>query len=265
MLGFTPMNSSLPLTMNTAVAPRFALLACSVFEREIELYARGANHIAETRFFEMGLHDRPALLRATLQQHLDAVDARTDIEAVVLAYGLCGRGTAELRPLHHKLVIPRAHDCITVFLGSKEVYAERQRRCPTCYYYTPGWNRGRRVPGPEQVAARRAEYAQKFEPDEVEFLLETERGQWALHDTATYLDLGTADAEAEAVYAQQCAGWLGWKFERLRGDATLLRDLLWGNWDPERFQIVEPGQRLNHAPDDRILCAEPAEGYTVSR
>lgn len=264
MLALIPMNSSPETITTAAVAPRFALLACSVFEREIELHGRGASHIAETRFFEMGLHDRPAQLRATLQQNLDAVDARTDIEAVVLAYGLCGRGTAGLRPLRHKLVIPRAHDCITVFLGSKEAYAERQRCCPTCYYYTPGWNRGRRVPGPEQVAARRAEYAQKFAPEEVEFLLETERCQFALNDTATYLDLGTEDAEAEAAYAKQCAGWLGWKFERLPGDPSLLLDLLWGKWDAERFQIVEPGKRLNHAPDETILRAEPAEDQPVS-
>ena len=65
--------------------PGIALLACSVFEREIALHARGANHVAEVRFFEMGLHDRPDELRVTLQQNLEAVDARTDIEAVVLA------------------------------------------------------------------------------------------------------------------------------------------------------------------------------------
>jgi len=257
MLGFLDMSSLPSSVANATVAPRIALLACSVLEREIELHARGAQHLVEQRFFEMGLHDHPDQLRATLQQNLDAVDARTDIEAVVLAYGLCGRGTAGLRPLRHRLVILRAHDCIAVFMGSKEAYAEHQRRCPTSYYYTPGWNRGRRVPGPEQLAARRAELAKKFEPDDVEFLLESDRAQWAMHDTATYLELGTDDAEAEAAYAQRCAAWLGWKFERLRGDATLLRDLLWGNWDTERFQMVEAGQRLEHSPDEKILRAEP--------
>ena len=157
-----------------------ALLACRCLSRRSRSMDAGRDHIAETRFFEMGLHDRPDQLRATLQENLDAVDARTDIEAVVLAYGLCGRGTAGLRPLRHKLVIPRAHDCITVFMGSKEAYAEHQRRCPTCYYYTPGWNRGRRVPGPEKLEALRAELAAKFEPEDVEFLIETEREQWAL-------------------------------------------------------------------------------------
>ena len=237
--------------------PRLALLACSVFEREIALLASSTKHIVETRFFEMGLHDRPDNLRATLQAHLAAVDARDDIEATILAYGLCGLGTAGLRPTRHRLVIPRAHDCITIFMGSKEAYAEHQRACPSCYYYTPGWNRGRRVPGPEKLTALRMELARKFDADDVEYLLATEREQWAAHDTATYLDLGTDDAESEADYARRCAESLGWKFERIRGDAKLLRDLLWGNWDNARFQIVEPGQSLGHALDASIMRAQP--------
>ena len=65
------------------------------------LEERGAEHLVETRWFEMGLHDRPDNLRSTLQEALEAVDVRTDIEAIVLAYGLCGRGTTGLRPLRH--------------------------------------------------------------------------------------------------------------------------------------------------------------------
>ncbi len=237
--------------------PKIALLACSVFEREIALLTRNAAHIVETRYFEIGLHDRPDVLRTTLQQQLDEVDARNDIEAVVLAYGLCGRGTAGLRPLRHKLVIPRAHDCIAVFMGSKEDYAEHQRRCPTCYYYTPGWNRARRVPGPDKLASLKTELAKKFDADDVEYLIETEREQWAQHNTATYIDLGTEDAESEADYARRCADWLGWKFERIHGDAALLRDLLCGKWDDARFQIVVPGSQLGHSADEKILRAEP--------
>ena len=241
-------------------APRIALLACSVFEREIAVYGAGADHIIETRFFEMGLHDNPDHLRATLQVALGQLDARTDIEAVALAYGLCGRGTAELHALQHRLVIPRAHDCITVFLGSKERYADHQKACPSCYYYTPGWNRARRVPGPEKIEASREALAGKFDEEDVEYLLETEREQWTMHDTATYLDLGTHDAEPEAEYAKRCADWLGWKFERMKGDPSLLRDLLWGCWDAERFQIIEPGQRLVHSPDERIMRAAADTG-----
>jgi len=247
-----------------APIPRIALLACNVFEREIALHAAGAAHIAETRFFEVGLHDRPDKLRETLQEALDTLDARDDIDAVALAYGLCGCGTAGLQPRRHRFVIPRAHDCIAIFMGSKEFYAEQQQRCPTCYYYTPGWNRERRVPGPERLESLRADLSKQFDEDNVDFLIETEQEQWATHDTAYYVDLGTDDAEMEAGYASRCAKWLGWKFERMHGDPRLLRDLLWGNWDAGRFQIIEPASRLGNSADAAIMRAEPAAEKTTS-
>jgi hypothetical protein len=238
--------------------PHIALLACKVFEREIALLAGNAAHLLETRFYEIALHDRPDTLREKLQGELLALDARDDIDAIVLAYGLCGRGTAGLRAGRHPFVLPRAHDCITVFLGSKEHYAAHQRGCPTCYYYTPGWNQARRVPGPDKIAAMQAEFSAQFDEDDVEFLIESEKSAWAMHDTATYIDLGTADGESEAAYAKQCADSLGWKFERIHGDPTLLRDLLEGRWDDERFQIIRPGEVLGHSPDERILRAATA-------
>jgi hypothetical protein len=252
------MNDNPTPTKSAPDTPRVAVLACSVFDREIALLAAGAKHIAEIRFFEIGLHDHPSVLRTKLQVNLDDLNHGTGIDAVVLCYGLCGRGTVGLSPTRYKLVIPRAHDCITVFLGSKEKYAEHQRQCATCYYYTPGWNRGRRVPGPEALEALRADLSSRFDSDDVEFLVDSTREQWAMHDTASYVDLGTLDSAAEEAYARNCADWLGWRFERLSGDPALLRDLLWCNWDADRFQIIEPGSMLAQAGDESVMRSEPA-------
>ena len=54
--------------MNLQPTPKIALLACSLFEPEIARLMRGAEHFAETRWFEMDLHDRPDQLRAILYQ-----------------------------------------------------------------------------------------------------------------------------------------------------------------------------------------------------
>lgn len=258
------MSHSLPPSA-AGPPPRLALLACQVFEAEIAMLTQGAEHIAELRFFDIGLHDQPDQLRGVLQDNLAAVDARTDITAVVLAYGLCGRGTAGLRAGRHPLVLPRAHDCITLFMGSKEAYAEHQRRCPSCYYYTPGWNRARRVPGPDMFAAMRTELSARFDPEDVDFLIESQREQLALHDTASYLALATPDASREAEYARTCAGWLGWRFEHLPGDPALLRDLLWGRWDAGRYQIIPPGMQLGHAADESILRADAVPRHAPDR
>lgn len=236
--------------------PAIALIACEVFRSEIEMLAGGAEHLVEKRFYEIGLHDRPDEMRAKLQREVSETDRRDDVEAIVLAYGLCGLGTAGLRAGRHPLVIPRAHDCITVFLGSKELYAERQSACPGCYHYTAGWNRARRVPGPDRLEALRRDFSRQFDPEDVEFLLESERAMWQAYDTSTFIDLGTPEAEREAGYAKQCADWLGWKFERIQGDPALLRDLLFGPWDEARYQIIRPGFKLAHSPDDAVMRAE---------
>lgn len=234
-----------------------ALIACEVFRDEIAMLATGTAGLRATRWLEIGLHDRPDVMRGALQAAVDEMDGRDDIGVIVLAYGLCGLGTAGLRAGRHPLVIPRAHDCITVFLGSKDVYAGRQQACPGCHHYTPGWNRARRVPGPERLEMLRGEFGRRFGPDEAAFLLESEREAWAAYDTATFIDLGTSNADAEAGHAERCAEWLGWKFERVRGDPKLLHDLLHGPWDDARFQTVAPGCRLGHSPDDAVMRSEP--------
>jgi len=214
-------------------------------------------HILETRFLEIALHDHPDTLRITLQAEINRLDERNDITAVALAFALCGCGTSGLKAGRHRLVIPRAHDCMTVFMGSKEKFACQQADCPDSYYFTPGWMKANRTPGPGRLEALRAEFSEKFDPDDVEFLLETEKENWAQHGRAVYLDLGTADAGEKAATAEIAAAALGWKFERIPGDPSLLRDLLAGRWDQERFQIIEPGEILAHSPDEKIFRVRP--------
>lgn len=242
--------------MKPTQPPPIALVICDVFEKELALVMQGASHIVEQRIFEIALHDRPEVMRGILQQALTELDQRDDIEAIVLVYGLCGCGTAGLRAVRHQLVIPRAHDCRAVFLGSKEEFARRQEACPGCYYYTPGWNLARRVPGPDRVALLQQSLSEKFDPEDVEFLIESEREMWKSYDTAAFVDMGADTAGTEAAYTRECAQALGWNYEHIQGDPALLRDLLWGPWDDERYQIILPGQQLGHSPDAAILRAE---------
>ncbi len=239
-------------------SPKIGLLACRVFEDEIAQYGEGLSHIMEIRFLEVGLHDRPDNLRKEIQAEIDRFDECDSIDVVVLAYALCGLGTSGLRAGRHPLVIPRGHDCITVFMGGKEKFACQQSACPDSYYYTPGWMKAGRCPGPGRLESLREEFSQKFDPDDVDFLLESEKANWAQYGRAVYLDLGTPGAGEYAAEAGKAAASLGWKFERIAGDPSLLRDLLSGWWDAERFQIILPGGRLEHAPDERIFRS--AEG-----
>ncbi|MDX2185534.1 MAG: DUF1638 domain-containing protein [Opitutaceae bacterium] len=239
-------------------APWLGVISCSVFENEIALLGADAP-IAIHRKLPMGLHDQPGVLRQALQVAIDTVSSVPEVAVVVLVYGLCGRGTHGLRAGRVPLVIPRAHDCVTLFLGSLSAYLERQERCPGCYYYTPGWNRDRRVPGPDRLHQLRRELEGQFDADAIDYLVEVERESWRHHATGCFVELGTADAEAEAAYAHGCARSLGWRFEHVRGDPSLLRDLLHGRWDCDRFIQVNPGEWLAHDAGPQVFSTRQAE------
>lgn len=206
----------------------------------------------------MGLHDHPAGLRGRLADAIAEAEADLRVEAVVLVYGLCGLALVDLKPQRCLLVVPRAHDCITLFLGSKERYAAWMQSQPGTYWYAPGWNRERRVPGPDREAHLRAKYAGKFEPEDIDALVAMDRESFAHHNHAAYVDHGLPGDGDHRRYAEQCADSLGWRFAPQAGDPRLLRDLLHGPWDAERFLVVEPGHRIAFSADTAIVKTVPA-------
>jgi hypothetical protein len=241
-----------------------ALIACRVLEAEIAALTEGSTHIVRREFLEMGLHDQPTGLRSLLAGAIGRAENDPAVQQVVLVYGLCGLALMDLAPHRCPLVVARAHDCITLFLGSKERYAARMRDEPGTYWYSPGWNRAGRVPGPEREAKLRAEYTEKFGAEDAEALMEMERSAFAQHTTAGYTDLGLPGDDESRRYAEQCAKSLGWRFRNHAGDSTLLNDLLHGPWDSERFLVVRPGERIAHTADASIVKAVPA-GAAVPR
>lgn len=244
--------------------PRLALIVCRVLEAEVNQLLPAMRHVVRTQFLDVGLHDRPDFLRAGLVAALARAEDDPQVEAVALVYGVCGMGTIGLTPRRCTLVLPRAHDCLTLFLGSKERYADIMRRSPDLYWYTPGWNRARRVPGPEREATLREEYTAKFGAEDAEALLEMERDSWHQHTRAAFTDLGLPGHDEEKRYAEKCAAWLGWSCIEEPGDASLLRALLAGTWDAARFLVVAPGWQTAFSPDEHVVKTAPAPGPSAA-
>lgn len=243
--------------METTSPSPTAVVACRVLEDEVRRFSAGLPHLVSCEFLEMGLHDRPTTLRELLQGAIDRIEADARIDTIVLVYGVCGMATVGLTARRCRLVLPRAHDCITLFLGSKDRFAALTKADPGRYWYSPGWNRERRVPGPEREAQMRAEYTQKFDAEQAEELLAAERETFAQHASANYVDLGLPGNEADRAYAEKCAQWLGWPCQTHAGDATLLKDLLAGRWDADRFLVVPPRHAIKFNSDDSIVGAAP--------
>ncbi len=232
---------------------RIAVITCAVLHIEIEHFARDMNHIACVEVLEQGLHNEPPKLRIQLQQAIDRVERQADVEAIALGYGLCSRGTEGVSTRRCKLVIARAHDCITHLLGDKDRYARYVARHPGTYWYSPGWNRYHIPPGRERYEKLYQQYVEKYGEDNARFLMEAEQQWFTSYSQATYVEMGIGDTERDMEYTQRCAKWLNWSFDHQRGDPSLLLDLLLGHWDDARFVVLSPGQTIRMTADERIV------------
>jgi len=237
-----------------------AVITCDVLTEEIQHFAKNLPQVKAIHALEQGLHSFPEQLRAKVQEAIDAVEADPEIDAIVLGYGLCSRGVEGCGTERCQFVVARAHDCITLLLGSKERYSEYVKKNPGTYWYSVGWNRAHLIPGPERVEYYRREYVEKYGEENADYLMEMEQ-QWLRDYTrATFIDFGgIGDEEAEATRTKACADWLGWEYDRVQGDTRLLTDLLAGTWDDQRFLVLQPGEKIRYTITDRVMDAEPCK------
>jgi hypothetical protein len=240
--------------------PRVAVIACAVLETEVAHYARGLRHVVRLEILEQGLHNEPDKLRRELQIAIDRIEVETDAEAIVLGYGLCSRGTEGVRTKRCQLVIARAHDCITHLLGSKERYADYVAKKPGTYWYSPGWNRHSLMPGKERYDKLLRQYMEKYGEENAQFLMESEQHWFTTYDNAAYVHLGVGTTDQDLAFTKQCAAWLGWNCDHQQGDPALLRALLAGPWDEERFLVLAPGETFRMTADQRVIEKTPPQG-----
>jgi uncharacterized protein DUF1638 len=237
--------------------PRYEIIACHVLWREICHFAADSPAVLHPTFLQQGLHCTPETLRAALQGAIDAVPEERD--AVLIGYGLCSNGVAGIVARDLPLVVPRAHDCITLLLGSKERYREYFDAHAGTYWYSPGWIDTGTQPGRERYESALARYGEKYGEDNGQYLMEMEQAWFREYSTAAYVDLAFADSARHKEYTRRCAEWLNWDYEELVGDARLLTAMLSGDWPEEDFLIVQPGERIAASFDEGIIKAVPDE------
>ena len=238
---------------------RLKCIGCEVLARIIYLCAAQSPHIVDVALLKRGLHNKPPDLREQLQQAIDSTGQNYD--AVVLAYGLCGQAIAGLEAAQVPLVVPRAHDCITLFLGSRERYERQFENCPGTYWYAQDYIERDDGSGASLAMGSGSEadienvydeYVRKYGQDNADYLMEV-MGAWTTHyQRAVYIDMGVGDGAAVAAQAQAQAARRGWTFETIAGDMVLIRRLLNGDWAND-FLVVPPGQQIRMTYDESII------------
>ncbi len=233
---------------------RLKLIACEVLYREVcAAVARSVNQI-DLEFLPKGLHDHgSSTMRAGLQEAVDRVDGAS-YDAVTLGYARCGNGLAGLVARSVPLVIPRAHDCITLFLGTRERYLDYFQSHPGVYFKTSGWiERGQSLD--QQMSLSYEHLVERYGEENARYLHQELTKHYRQF---TFIEMGIEPDNRFEEQARAEAASRGWEFEKIRGDMGLIQRLADGPWGEHEFLVVPAGSRVVVREDDAILGAEPA-------
>jgi hypothetical protein len=245
---------------------KLKLLACEIFLRELcAAVARSPNRV-DVEFLPKGLHDIGAdKMRDRLQERIDAVTP-SDYERVLLGYGLCNRGITGLRARELPIVVPRAHDCITLFFGGVARHAAYFAERPGAYFLTTGWIERGTAAGelaPQSISSQLGldtDYetlVQRYGEDDAKELW-AELGDM-LHNyrRIAFIEMGVEPDGRFEKMARDQARAKGWEFEKIAGDAAMLGRLVDGPWQDAEFLVVPPGHRIVDRHDGTLMAAAP--------
>lgn len=249
--------------------PRYMLISCEVFYREMCATLARVPHQIDVTFLPKGLHDLGSQgMLARMQAAVDAVPRET-YDAILLGYGLCNNGLAGLTARDTQLVLTRAHDCITLFLGSRQRYTDYFTDHPGVYFKTTGWIERGSVTGElsqlsiqHQTGMDRsyAELVEKYGEDNAQYLWEMLGEHTRNYGQFTYIAMGVGPDEAYAQDVQEEAAERGWAFEQVGGDMGIIERMLNGVWSPDEFLVVPPEWRIvTRIGSDQIVDAVPPD------
>ena len=242
---------------------RLKLLCCEIFFREAcHLLALTKNRV-DVEFLPKALHDMESQdMRRELQAKIDLVPEGT-YDAILMGYALCNNGLAGIRANATPLVVPKAHDCMTLFLGGRERYSKYFVDNPGTYFLTSGWLERSGNDGNEFAIQNKLGMSMKYEElvaqygeDNAQFLQETLLDFTHNYHRFAFIAMGVGPVERFEALAQEKAVEKGFELAKVPGDLSLLSRLVDGPWDASEFLTVPPGRAVKAKYEDDVLTLD---------
>lgn len=210
------------------------LIACRMVEDEVNAAVeRKRADDVQIVWIDRGLHSYPEKLRRHLQEQIDLLEDAgcTDI---MLAYGLCGRGTEGLVTKHARLAIPRYDDCLNFML----VTGKRPCRA-LCHagimYLTHGWSEDQGA-----LLQTHEQYVEKYGKRRGDRIM---HAMFDSYNSVCVIDNGCFEMDPIREYGRECADLLKLAYIEEPGSNIILEKLIGGRYDDDII-VCEPGRPI---------------------
>ena len=246
---------------------RLKLICCEVFYREMCETIAHSPHQVDVEFFPKGLHDIGCTgMQARLQEVIGKVD-EASYDQILMGYGLCNNGILGITARTIPIVVPRAHDCMAVFFGSRKRYEAYFEQHPGTYFLTTGWiERGTAEGELSQLSISHAHgmdltYQQMVEmygEENARYLFDTLGDQTKHYHRLTFLKMGIEPNGSFEQRARERAAEKNLEFHQEDGNLRLIRALVNGPWNDDEFLVVPPGYKIAVRYDENVIGIEKA-------
>jgi len=222
-------------------------------------------HIIDLEFLPMLAHDNPKVLRDELQMIINKSTSQNSYDKLVLGDGLCGNVTAGLS-CDIPMVIPRIHDCCTMFMGSKEKYLQEfadklsMRWCTNGYYERCYARNGMQDYFASDDYKRSAEYlklVEEYDEDNAQYIWETMHPPIEM-DEAAYIEIDGYEYNNTRDLYEKHLKEIGCDIRILKGDTSFFEKLVNGPWAEDIFLEVLPGEQI-------VPVYDLAQVFTVAK
>lgn len=205
---------------------RVRIVGCRVMERELIKLLEGVPYRYDLTLLEMRYHGSPGRLKTLIQS---IIDSSSGYRFILLTYGLCGGITKGLMARGVSMVLPKVHDCIDLMLGSTERRQELILDCSGTYFLSNGWVEMDGTP-----AEKLKEYKRLLGEEELQAIKGLFYGNYR---RSIFIRTGVEGGEV-VERARASAIRMGWQHSEVDGDLSLLKRLLYMEWDKEHFIIL---------------------------
>ena len=223
------------------------IIACEVMKKELSLLAGDGCKLS---FVPAGLHLTPERMSDDIQKEIDKADHEEG--PIILGYGLCSYGITKIKARRRPILIPRIHDCITLFLGSRQTYYEEFFKNPGTYYLSYGWSFYGKTPYSQYHEI----YIKKYGEDEARWIVQE---MLKNYKRLVFIDNKLFSPEEAREKAKLMADFFNLEFVELEAPPTFLRQIFDAE-EGENFLQINPGASF---PYNKYLSSllPPIEEY----
>lgn len=205
-------------------------------------------------------HEEPEKTHKLLQQKILEISIK-DYDYILLGYGLCGKVLNGLSCGQVPLIVLRAHDCTTLFLGDKDKYDKLFTQNPGTIYYPDLWIERRGIASERREVAilgldkSYEYYVEKYGEEGARYILEIADSWQENYNQAIYIETGL-EHEDYSLQVKALAQQRHWTFKKIKGDLSLIRKLVNGLWSEDDFLEIHAGEHISQSGMKNIIVAK---------